>query len=148
MRINIKSEILLAVAALLGLSLSSCMWMMVPMMATHDEQTKTMEKSGWTFWKKIEVADSPQEHLSIAKSYRQDAEDYRLLAEEHQRRKAAYQSYNDKPRIEKSTAEFMVIHCQRLVEKFTELADEMESLAQKHEVMAEKSAKHQREPLE
>jgi hypothetical protein len=121
------------------------MWMMAPMMATRDGQAKVQKESGWTFWKELETADTPQEHHAIAESYRRDAEDYRLQAKEHERIKTVYQDYKDKPGMDEVTAEFMVIHCQRLVEKFSKLADEMESLARQHELIAEKIAENQGE---
>jgi hypothetical protein len=143
-----KPKIMVVIVMLLGLSLSGCPWMMVPMMATHVGQTKTKEETKWTFWKRLEAADTPQKHRGIAESYRQEAEDYRLLAEQHQQVKAVYRGYKDKPNMDEETAELMVIHCQRLVEKFTELADEMESLAQKHETIADTIAGFQKEDTE
>ncbi len=129
---------------LLSLSISGC-WMMAPVMGGHAGQTKAKEEAEWIFWKKLETADTPKEHLAIAKSYRQDAEDYRLEAKEHQRRKTVYEGYKEKPGMDENTAEFMAIHCQRLVEKYTELADEMEILARQHEVIAETLAGEQKE---
>ena len=143
MKINLKSKIMPSIVLLVCLSLSGCMAMMAPMMAGHAGHDKAEEESGDTFWKQIKTADTPKKHLSMAKAYRQDAEDYRLIAKDHQRRKAIYQSYKDKTgiyRMSDDSVEFMTIHCQRLVEKFTELAEEMESMARKHEETAEKLA--------
>lgn len=137
------------IVMLLGLSLSGCL-AMDPIMTTHTGQANAKKESKDTFWKQIKTDDTPQKHLSIAKDYRSDAKNYRLLAKDHQRRKAAYQSYNDKSweqTVSKDTAEFMVIHCQRLVEKYTELADEMENIAKKHEEMAENVAERRKKML-
>ncbi len=152
MKTALKPQIMPVMLMLLGLSLSGCLWMMAPMLATGAGQSKAKEtkaeEADWTFWKRLETADTPQKQYAIAKSYRQDAEDYRLQAKEHQRRKTVYESYGSKPWGDEATAEFMVIHCQRLVEKFAELADEMESLAQEHEMTAEKIAREQKKDTE
>jgi len=127
MEVGLKPKLLFIVAIVLGLSLSDCRWMMAPMRASHSRQNKSKERVAQTFWEKIATANTPQEHRAIAKAYRQNAEDYRLLAKKHARRKAAYQGYKEKPGADEATAEFMIIHCQRLVEKFTELVEETEA---------------------
>ena len=127
-----KYNVFAAVMVLPALFLSGCMWMMA---AHHDRRNGSDKEANDVFWQEIKTSDSPKKHLSIAEAYRRDAEDYRSLAEEHRKRKEAYRKYGDK---HDKNMEFMITHCQRLVEKFTELANEMESMARKHEEMAEK----------
>ena len=82
MKMKVKTKILPAIVMLLSLPLSGCFWIMAPMMGVHAVHNEDKEDAGRTFRKKLERADTPQEHRLIAESYRQDAEKYRLLAKE------------------------------------------------------------------
>ncbi len=140
MKTGDKLKVLPAIVILLGLSLSGCTGG-TPMKGNYLARTEDKEEFGRIFREKLETADTPQKHRSIAESYRREAKDYRLLAKEHQRRKKVYQNYKEKRGV---AAEFMVTHCQNLVNKFSGLADEMEILAQQHEMLAEKIAGQQK----
>jgi len=95
-----------------------------------------------TFWKNLKVSQSSaSQHRTIASSYRQSALEYRRMAQEHERMKAEYAVYDS------DVATVMQSHCDSLVQKFNDLAAEMEAMANEHEEFARLADEPSKRPL-
>ena len=79
----------------------------------------------------VENADTPQEHLALARYYRMKAADAMSLAEEHRLMGKHYRS-------RQGATQRMKQHCERIAELNEELASEYESLAKGEDIAARK----------
>lgn len=79
----------------------------------------------------IEMASTPAQHAAIARYYLTEAEEARQQTKRHEQMASAY----NKGR----TGGPMGGHCQRLAQKYTEIAQEYAQLAQLHEAESKKA---------
>jgi hypothetical protein len=78
----------------------------------------------------IVEAKTPADHEAIAIFYEEESQTARQKQAEHERMKAAYQSHYPIKRAA------MVPHCESIIKKYKEMAEEYAALAQLHKDMA------------